>query len=65
MAGLRAVGCRSRRWPARSTRISTSYISPDQFQPLITIYIFLAVTAGGVGGQGALSLGALRGRDLS
>ena len=26
-----------------------SYISPDHFQPLITIYIFLAVTAGGVG----------------
>ena len=26
-----------------------SYVSPDHFQPLITIYIFLAVTAGGVG----------------
>jgi branched-chain amino acid transport system permease protein len=26
-----------------------SYISPDHFQPLITIYIFLAVTAGGIG----------------
>ncbi|MBE9606796.1 branched-chain amino acid ABC transporter permease [Acetobacteraceae bacterium H6797] len=26
-----------------------SYISPDHFQPLITIYIFLAVTAGGLG----------------
>jgi branched-chain amino acid transport system permease protein len=26
-----------------------SYISPDLFAPLITIYIFLAVTAGGVG----------------
>lgn len=26
-----------------------SYISPDHFQPLLTIYIFLAVTAGGVG----------------
>jgi branched-chain amino acid transport system permease protein len=26
-----------------------TYISPDHFQPLITIYIFLAVTAGGVG----------------
>ncbi|MCI0755081.1 branched-chain amino acid ABC transporter permease [Teichococcus vastitatis] len=25
----------------------TSYVAPDQFQPLITIYIFLAVTAGG------------------
>lgn len=26
-----------------------SYISPDLFAPLVTIYIFLAVTAGGVG----------------
>jgi branched-chain amino acid transport system permease protein len=26
-----------------------SYISPDHFQPLITVYIFLAVTAGGIG----------------
>jgi branched-chain amino acid transport system permease protein len=26
-----------------------TYISPDHFQPMITIYIFLAVTAGGVG----------------
>lgn len=26
-----------------------SYVSPDHFQPLITIYVFLAVTAGGVG----------------
>jgi branched-chain amino acid transport system permease protein len=26
-----------------------SYISPEHFQPLITIYIFLAVTTGGVG----------------
>ena len=26
-----------------------SYVSPDHFQSLITIYIFLAVTAGGVG----------------
>jgi branched-chain amino acid transport system permease protein len=25
----------------------TSYVAPDQFQPLITVYIFLAVTAGG------------------
>ena len=35
----------------------TSYVSPDHFQPLITIYIFLAVTAGGVGRP----LGALAG----
>jgi len=27
----------------------TSYIAPDLFQPLITVYIFLAVTAGGTG----------------
>jgi branched-chain amino acid transport system permease protein len=26
-----------------------SYISPDLFAPLITIYVFLAVTAGGIG----------------
>jgi branched-chain amino acid transport system permease protein len=35
-----------------------SYISPDHFQPLITIYIFLAVTAGGVGRTGGAVLGA-------
>ena len=34
-----------------------SYISPDHFQPLITIYIFLAVTAGGIGRPGAAVLG--------
>jgi branched-chain amino acid transport system permease protein len=27
----------------------TTYVAPDMFQPLITIYIFLAVTAGGTG----------------
>ncbi len=37
-----------------------TYISPDHFQPLITIYIFLAVTAGGVGRP----LGALAGGYL-
>lgn len=37
-----------------------TYISPDHFQPLITIYIFLAVTAGGVGRP----LGALFGAYL-
>jgi branched-chain amino acid transport system permease protein len=37
----------------------TSYIAPDIFRPLITIYIFLALTAGGTGnGVGAL-VGAL------
>jgi len=35
-----------------------SYISPDHFQPLITIYIFLAVTAGGVGRPAGAVAGA-------
>ncbi|HWK45487.1 MAG TPA: branched-chain amino acid ABC transporter permease [Stellaceae bacterium] len=35
----------------------TSYIAPDMFEPLITIYVFLAVTAGG----NARPLGALVG----
>jgi branched-chain amino acid transport system permease protein len=35
-----------------------SYVSPDHFQPLITIYIFLAVTAGGVGRPASAVLGA-------
>ena len=35
-----------------------SYVSPDHFQPLITIYIFLAVTAGGVGRPASAMLGA-------
>ena len=35
-----------------------SYVSPDHFEPLITIYIFLAVTAGGVGRTGGAVLGA-------
>jgi branched-chain amino acid transport system permease protein len=35
-----------------------SYISPDQFQPLITIYLFLAVTAGGVGRPSGAVVGA-------
>lgn len=35
-----------------------SYVSPDHFQPLITIYIFLAVTAGGVGRPIGALLGA-------
>jgi branched-chain amino acid transport system permease protein len=35
-----------------------SYISPDHFQPLLTIYIFLAVTAGGVGRPSGAVLGA-------
>jgi branched-chain amino acid transport system permease protein len=35
-----------------------SYVSPDHFQPLITIYIFLAVSAGGVGRPTGALLGA-------
>jgi branched-chain amino acid transport system permease protein len=35
-----------------------SYVSPDHFQPLITIYIFLAVTAGGVGRPASAVFGA-------
>jgi hypothetical protein len=49
---------RSRRSPARSTGIYTSYIAPDFFQPLITIYIFLAVTAGGTGRTAGGVIGA-------
>jgi branched-chain amino acid transport system permease protein len=36
-----------------------TYVSPDHFQPLITIYIFLAVTAGGVGRPIGAVIGAL------
>jgi branched-chain amino acid transport system permease protein len=36
----------------------TSYIAPDIFRPLITIYIFLALTAGGVGNNRGAILGA-------
>lgn len=35
-----------------------SYIAPDMFQPLITIYIFLAVTLGGNGRPAGAVLGA-------
>lgn len=35
-----------------------SYISPDHFQPLITIYIFLAVSAGGLGRPAGAVIGA-------
>jgi branched-chain amino acid transport system permease protein len=35
-----------------------SYIAPDLFQPLITIYVFLAVTAGGNGRPSGALLGA-------
>jgi len=36
----------------------TSYIAPDLFLPLITVYIFLAVAAGGVGSPGGSLVGA-------
>lgn len=37
----------------------TSYIAPDIFRPLITIYIFLALTAGGTGNTAGAVIGAL------
>ncbi|MCB1379696.1 MAG: branched-chain amino acid ABC transporter permease, partial [Alphaproteobacteria bacterium] len=36
-----------------------SYIAPDLFRPLISIYIFLAVTAGGTGRPSGAVLGAV------
>lgn len=36
----------------------TSYIAPDLFQPLVTIYVFLAVTAGGNGRATGAVIGA-------
>jgi branched-chain amino acid transport system permease protein len=36
----------------------TSYVAPEIYQPLITIYVFLAVTAGGVGRPAGALLGA-------
>lgn len=36
----------------------TSYIAPDLFRPLITIYIFLALTAGGTGNNLGAVVGA-------
>ena len=36
----------------------TSYIAPDMFRPLITIYIFLALTAGGTGNSYGAVVGA-------
>jgi branched-chain amino acid transport system permease protein len=35
-----------------------SFVSPDHFQPLLTIYIFLAVAAGGLGRPAGAVLGA-------
>ena len=36
----------------------TSYVAPDIFRPLLTIYIFLALTAGGTGNTRGAVLGA-------
>ena len=36
----------------------TSYVAPDIFRPLLTIYIFLALTAGGTGNTAGAVLGA-------
>lgn len=36
----------------------TSFVAPDLFQPLVTIYVFLAVTAGGTGRPAGAVLGA-------
>ncbi len=36
----------------------TSYVAPDIFRPLLTIYIFLALTAGGTGNTSGAVLGA-------
>lgn len=35
------------------------YVAPDAFQPLVTLYVFLALTAGGTGRMGGAVLGAL------
>ena len=37
----------------------TSYIAPDIFRPLLTIYIFLSLTAGGTGNTSGAVLGAV------
>jgi branched-chain amino acid transport system permease protein len=37
----------------------TSYVAPDIFRPLLTIYIFLALTAGGAGNTKGAVLGAV------
>ncbi|PZX19864.1 branched-chain amino acid transport system permease protein [Palleronia aestuarii] len=37
----------------------TSYIAPDVFRPLLTIYIFLSLTAGGTGNPTGAVLGAV------
>src|SRR5262249_3671307 len=36
----------------------TSYVAPDLFLPLITVYIFLAVASGGVGRPAGALIGA-------
>lgn len=37
----------------------TSYVAPDIFRPLLTIYIFLSLTAGGTGNTSGAVLGAV------
>lgn len=37
----------------------TSYVAPDIFRPLLTIYIFLALTAGGTGNTSGAVVGAV------
>jgi len=36
----------------------TSYVAPDMFEPLVTIYVFLALVAGGTGNNRGAVLGA-------
>ena len=44
----------------------TSYIAPDLFRPVITIYIFLALTAGGTGNNvGAVVVPGLSGVQVA
>ena len=37
----------------------TAYVAPDAFQPLVTIYVVLALVAGGTGRMGGAVLGAI------
>ncbi len=43
---------------ARSTRTTPSFIVPELYVPLLTIYIFLALTAGGIGNNFGAVIGA-------
>ena len=57
-AGLRAVGRRSPGLAGALYGHFTSYIAPDLFLPLITVYIFLAVASGGIGSPAGALVGA-------